>query len=431
MTELSTTEPSTPAQHQLIRNRQNEEFLRRLFERRPQARALYESRLAQPQVLADFGAPGAVTETSAPDPRPIALETIVNEERPVLFVKEDWLDTVNVTAIGVEAEELIRALDDEKQTLQPLMPLIGRIDVTNFPNADFVGTGWLVDTDIVVTNRHVANLIARWDGRQFAFSRGIAGALIGSSFDTLHEFDDLAVGAARAFTVKEVLYIEPGDHGPDIAFLRVGRRTDGTGRDRIDVATADVGENTPIVVVGYPARAPRSIIPDQRLMNHLYRDRYDVKRAAPGLIMNPERGSTRHDSTTLGGCSGGCVIDIKTGKAVGLHFAGLYLEANFAVPATVLQDYIRRKRWNEPVTIESAPQPATSQAGPKPPQPQAPVVAVAGASVAVTIPLSIVISLGQPVVGDHPAAAEAAGALPDERAGEVVAVRLETVSDHG
>jgi hypothetical protein len=29
------------------------------------------------------------------------------------------------------------------------MPLIGRIDVTEFPGSDFVGTGWFVDNDIV------------------------------------------------------------------------------------------------------------------------------------------------------------------------------------------------------------------------------------------------------------------------------------------
>ena len=34
----------------------------------------------------------------------------------------------------------------------------------------------------------------------------------------------------------------------------------------------------------------------------------------------------------LGGNSGSCVIDVKTGQVVALHFAGRYLDANFAVP---------------------------------------------------------------------------------------------------
>ena len=39
-----------------------------------------------------------------------------------------------------------------------------------------------------------------------------------------------------------------------------------------------------------------------------------------------------HDSSTLGGNSGSALIDVATGRVVGLHFAGRYLEANYAVP---------------------------------------------------------------------------------------------------
>src|SRR5262249_35837965 len=159
---------------------------------------------------------------------------------------------------------------------------------------------WFVDTDIVVTNRHVASLVARWDGRKFAFTRGVAGKCVSCSVNTLHEFDDVRTDATRVFPVKEVLYIEP-ESGPDIAFLKVERRTDGSRQDRIKIAAVDIGANERVFVVGYPARAPKSVIPDQALMKQLYRDRYDVKRAAPGFTMSPEQGATRHDCTTLGG----------------------------------------------------------------------------------------------------------------------------------
>lgn len=39
-----------------------------------------------------------------------------------------------------------------------------------------------------------------------------------------------------------------------------------------------------------------------------------------------------HDSSTLGGNSGSAIIDVRTGEVIGLHFAGLYLRANYAVP---------------------------------------------------------------------------------------------------
>jgi PLD-like domain/Trypsin-like peptidase domain len=391
------------------RSAQNEEFLRRLFTRRPEARERYQRLLAEPEAVPEVMMEASMQREDAGLPRPSAhelvAETIVNEERPVLFVRDDWLDLEHVTAIGVEAEDLIRDLKARRELLMPLMPLIGRIDVTDFPGSDFVGSGWVIDTDIVVTNRHVAGLIARWDGRKFAFTRGIGGRMITSSFNTLHEFDDLAADASRAFAVTKVLYIEP-ENGPDIAFLRIARRTDGTRRDRIAIATTDIGEDVPVCVVGYPARAPKRVIPNQDLMKRLYLDRYDVKRAAPGLSIGAERGSTRHDCTTLGGNSGSVVLNMKTGDAVGLHFAGLYQEANYAVRASELSDYVKRKRWNQPFVVETYPL-VRLPAVPKPnppavapaPQPQAPASAAqaAGGAVTVTIPLSITVSLGQAV----------------------------------
>jgi phosphatidylserine/phosphatidylglycerophosphate/cardiolipin synthase-like enzyme/V8-like Glu-specific endopeptidase len=396
------------AQRQRSRKQHQEEFLQRLFARRPEARENYQRLMSHPEVVPEVMIEGAMQLEAAglpaPDTRDIVLETIVNEERPVLFVRDDWVDTENVFAAGDEAKEFIRDLNERRQTLAPLMPLIGRIDVADFPGLAYLGTGWLVDTDIVVTNRHVASLMAHQDSDKFVFSRGVGGRTMASSFNTLHEFDDVAPDQARTFEVK-VLYIEPDSSSLDIAFLRVARRTDGSRQDRIKVSSADVGENVQVVAVGYPARAPKRVIPNQDLMRRLYLDRYDVKRAAPGLTMGPEQGSTRHDCTTLGGNSGSVVLNIKTGEAVGLHFAGLYQESNFAVRATVLNDYINRKIWTRPPTIrrEAAkpvvkPDTRLQQQSPATASGQTSGAAGAGA-VTVTIPLSITVSLGQPVTG--------------------------------
>jgi hypothetical protein len=393
-----------------LRAAHNEEFVRRLLQRRPDAKehhirisaAAGDASLAA--VMEAVAAPPGGLEGGAERHRReidhMALETIVRRERPVLFVRNDWLDLLNLTTVGPEAEDLVRDLNAQRATLQPLMPLIGRIDVTAFPGSDYIGTGWFVDVDIVVTNRHVASLIARWDGRKFAFIHGVAGKPVTSSVDTLHEFDDLAVDTARVFAVTEVLHIAP-ESGPDIAFLRVARRTDGTRPDRICIARAEIGEEVPVFVVGYPARASRRVIPDQELMKELYRDRYDVKRAAPGLSMGSEGRATRHDCTTLGGNSGSVVLDLKTGDAVGLHFSGLYQEANYAVPASVLRDYVTRKSWRNFVFKPEQPQPVrgaipASQLQSRPPHPGQQNGDGPAGAVTVTIPLSITVSLGQP-----------------------------------
>jgi hypothetical protein len=403
-------DPTNKLHREQSRKGHNEEFVRRLYARRPDLKQQYEQLAAEAQ-----GAPEAVLEgamdrdgtgLAPPTAWDAVLETIVLKERPVLFVSDDWVDTVNVTKIGAEAEDLVKKLDARRDKMQPIMPLIGRIDVVGFPGTDFLATGWFVDTDIVVTNRHVASLIARWDGRKFVFTRGVAGKPVSCSLSTLHEFDDQKADQARVFAVKEVLYIEP-DKGPDIAFLRVERRTDGSRPDRIAVAKADVGADEPVFVVGYPARAPRSVIPDQDLMKQLYRDRYDVKRAAPGYTMSPSQGATRHDCTTLGGNSGSVVLGLDSGEAVGLHFAGLYQETNYAVRASVLSEYVNKKRWNRPAVVETQssgaqprPRRPLTQPSPKPmPQvapPKSQSTTDSGA-VSVTIPLTITVSLGQPL----------------------------------
>ena len=403
----------------------NERFLQRLLARRPQDRSEIEQRLEQAVRVVPEAAFADVSMDPAAgpvfrDPRDVALETIVNRERPVLFVRDGEFDLNEVTALGPEAVDLVDRMRQQGGRLFSLLPLIGRIDVVNFPSVDFIGTGWFVDTNIVVTNRHVASLIARWDGRKFAFTRGIGGRAIESTFCNAHEFDDLAPDASRIFKITEVLYIEP-DGGPhDIAFLKVDRRTEGTAPSFIPVATSDADDEVPVCVIGYPARAPKRVIPDQELMKELYRDRFDVKRAAPGFTSGLENGSATHDCTTLGGNSGSVVLELATGKAVGLHYAGIYEENNFAVPASALTDYIKRKRWNTPPSIETRSTVTAPNGSPKGSpngSPSTPVastpassttvstpasatgtVASTGSSVSITIPLTLTVSLGTPQI---------------------------------
>lgn len=375
----------------------NQKFVERLLARRPALRERYQRIIAEEAVKPRIMAEGVLAES----PVDVVNETIVKEERPVLFVKDDWIDTVNVTLDGDEARDLVAELGNARAVIAPVMPLVGRIDVVGFPgNLDFVGTGWFVAADIVVTNRHVAQLIAQQQGGGFVFTRGVAGKPISASLNTLHEFDDLATDQGRTFAIKEVLYIEKNDSPNDIAFVRIARRIDGARQGFISISEGNLAVDASVVTIGYPAKASRRVIPDQELMKELYRDRYDVKRAAPGLIMVSQRnGSVEHDCTTLGGNSGSVIIDPKTGKAAGLHFAGLYKQANYAVPASVLNDYIKRERWREPPTIET--RTVVQAVVPKPsaaiPAAVQQAVAAVPAEVVFTIPLTIRISLGQPV----------------------------------
>ena len=71
-------------------------------------------------------------------------------------------------------------------------------------------------------------------------------------------------------------------------------------------------------------------------MQSIFGDVYDKKRLAPGQVTEARPDVVLHDCSTLGGNSGSVVLDLATGEAVGLHFAGRFLEANYAVPAAVV-----------------------------------------------------------------------------------------------
>jgi phosphatidylserine/phosphatidylglycerophosphate/cardiolipin synthase-like enzyme len=89
-------------------------------------------------------------------------------------------------------------------------------------------------------------------------------------------------------------------------------------------------------------------------------------------------------------------MDMNTGQAVALHFAGLYMIENYAVPASTIKKYLKNRPWHG----ESVP------VNPTPPAP-APVTNVPNANgsgengnaagqVSITIPLQITVSLGTP-----------------------------------
>ena len=397
-------EAAKRVKHVAARNRHNEQFVRHLEARRPSTKARHVRVRERVEAEHAARAPQLEMVGDAVERPPIdemVFETIVSEERPVLFVQDDWVNKDEVTIIGLEAQDLVDDLLKRRATFSPLMPLVGRIDVTNFPGIEYVGTGWFVAPDVVVTNRHVATLIARWDGRQYAFSRGVAGRTIVPTLSTAHEFDDLAPDASRSFPVEEVLYIEPDTGDNDIAFIRVKRRTNGAKQDVVKIAQRNAAEGARVLVVGYPARASRDVIPDQQMMKNLYRDRFDVKRAAPGLVQASAAGPMKHDCTTLGGNSGSVVFDMDSGAAVGLHFAGLYQESNFGVPASVLSDYVNRKRWVLPRVETARPVAADEQWPGRAPAAQTPTASTpaASSSVTITIPISLTLTVGSPVTG--------------------------------
>ena len=76
------------------------------------------------------------------------------------------------------------------------------------------------------------------------------------------------------------------------------------------------------------------------MLQDIFGGTYEVKRLQPGTVMQVDtaRKVFTHDCSTLGGNSGSCVVDLRTGLVIGLHFGGGYRRANFAVALWALAD---------------------------------------------------------------------------------------------
>lgn len=285
-----------------------------------------------------------------------ALETIVlRVGRPVLDVKEGQ---VELKIEEAESQIWKGRLERASDRLKPGIRAVGRIEVENHPRASWLGTGWLVQNDVVVTNRHVAELFVRGDGARFRFRTGLDDRIMRPAIDFVEEFDSDEPHEVPFYDYN-VIHVE-GDSGPDLAFLRV-EPVDGRPLPKpVELSLVPAVENDQVAVVGYPARDP--YFPDQELMNRIFKGRYNKKRLAPGLVTGATSHRLHHDCSTLGGNSGGEVVALDSGQAVALHFAGTLFETNHAVPAELvgnrledaLSGRIRRTERSQPIATPSS-----------------------------------------------------------------------------
>jgi endonuclease G len=255
--------------------------------------------------------------------------------RPVLLIRQDSI--VQQTFEDPESRTWLGRLEASRPLLEACIPAVGRIEVRGHSELGWVGTGWLVAENIVVTNRHVAAEFAFRNGSTFTFRRNAEGELIRPSINFRCEYQQ---DEENEFRLEEVLHIE-GPDGPDLALLRV-RAKSALGDDLPSPIALDQEPSRPdqwVVVIGYPAQDGRRN--DPVIMQHVFGGIYQVKRLAPGSILAVSDAYFTHDCTTLGGNSGSVVLDLMSGRAVGLHFGGRYGRANYAIPSKVISTILR------------------------------------------------------------------------------------------
>jgi endonuclease G len=249
------------------------------------------------------------------------LEAIIlPKTRPVVFVKDGTYDNIGEPWLSLNAPEV-------KARINPLLPLIGRVELPRSMVIPYAGTGFIVGKGLIATNRHVAQLFSQGLGLTISYKAG-DGAI-----DFKREVNTPDGDRSAYLKVIGVEMIHPFW---DMALLRVdGLPTTNILRLSTKSPEQLVGRN--IVAIGYPAQDPRSNLAVQ---DHIFGGQYLVKRLQPGTLRDRamvqsfenQVNAMTHDASTLGGNSGSAIIDVDSGEVVALHFAGEYLKANYAVP---------------------------------------------------------------------------------------------------
>ncbi|MCC6510473.1 MAG: DNA/RNA non-specific endonuclease [Pirellulaceae bacterium] len=247
------------------------------------------------------------------------LEVIVATDgsRPTFLIKNGQVDPLS-SVLGTWGDKLTT----HSSQLEAAIACVGRID---HPAASlgYMGTGFLVQPDLVVTNRHVLQAIGAWNGRKWQLASGIA-------IDFGHEWN--ATSTLNRRLVDEVVFATPKAVNPyqidhsvlDLAILRL-KPTANPPKQFFQLTTSKTWmyAGGTIFTIGYPGPPPATV--PQSLLEQLFKSQYGYKRLAPGVVMpaGPANWTLAHDATTLGGNSGSVIISIDAnGFAAGLHYGG-------------------------------------------------------------------------------------------------------------
>jgi serine protease len=284
-----------------------------------------------------------------------ALEALVElEGRPALRLGDDGVDPDDPELGEWQGAVVLHPTFAVKQRS------VGRIDSAPGVHA---GTGFVVGEGLVMTNRHVVELLAFPTPRR----SDPAGWVLGGAPSI--NFSPSAADTTRRFRILEVVFSgpDPIEGRVDLAHLDLALvRVEQTNADGVELPsplTLSTQTIAPaasrLFVVGYPAM-PTVLPSDEdgrrrmdvvRRLQELFGMQYGVRYLSPGLVMtsrdavpdSPRGWVFTHDATSLGGNSGSCVLSFDDDLDVtGLHFAGNWLRANYAHAMELVAPAIER-----------------------------------------------------------------------------------------
>jgi hypothetical protein len=208
---------------------------------------------------------------------------------------------------------------------------VGRIMITGAAGlAENIGTGWRIGNDLVVTNRHVAQLLAVDPNapiRDLTLDTAKGPLIDFSATDDSDESKNFGL-AAITYCAEEPFV--------DVAILRTSGVTGLPDSLELDWNAQSVGRDIPgpngvgptfkgkeVYVVGHPFRQRRS-----QAVATVFGTADGLKRWSPGLVLRvpADQPTLQHDCSTLGGNSGSCVFSAGVHKVVGIHMGGVEVD---------------------------------------------------------------------------------------------------------
>lgn len=261
--------------------------------------------------------------------------------RPPLFVKNDKY-------VDPEIEELKNRLKPHRRKLNKAIKSVARLEILNHASFNYLGTAWMIDEDIMITNRHVVELFTFRRGKKLHVRTDPFGDTFKTQVDFREEYEQTL--APFEVKIKEILHVEKsGSKYPDVALFRVEKNKKLP--KPIKISSNPPSPLEDICVIGYPQRD--GLRNDASIMSDLFDDIYQVKRLSPGRVSEifDDTNVFAHDCTTLGGNSGSVVIRNPTGEALGLHFSGSFMNNNFAVAGSTILKILDKVGTTSLITI--------------------------------------------------------------------------------
>jgi S1-C subfamily serine protease len=253
-----------------------------------------------------------------PSPAQIAaIESVIKALRPSLLSQHALLEPL--PTYQRYEDGVVPQWEAFRQKVKLSLYSVGRIDRIDGKSTDALATGFIVAPGVLATNTHVLDALSANERR---LERKQAAVLFGQEFGVAPDPPAVAITA--------VLAVHPS---LDMCLLEI----EDSSRQAWEIEAKFQSKGSRIAAIGYPQDDPRSPV----FRDVIFQNRYGVKRGAPGEVRGLGMNAVYHDCSTLGGNSGSPLVDLETGKVVGIHRDGpLFLFRNEAVDGPSLSSFV-------------------------------------------------------------------------------------------